>query len=125
MRPPCELIVRYVLPTFRSLVVKKLVEEYKFSQVVAAKKMGITQAAVSQYLNFKRGERIMKRLEKAPAVKFIVDEVAKAIATNSLMPTEYILKFCKLCENLRLNDIVCELHKDLTPLPERCNACLT
>ncbi len=37
MRPPCEIVVRYVLPTFRSLVAKELIEKYSMSQQAAAK----------------------------------------------------------------------------------------
>ena len=54
MDPQCEIIGKYVLPIFRSMLAKELVQKYKFSQTETAKKLGTTQAAVSQYLSSKR-----------------------------------------------------------------------
>ena len=51
MSLPCETVVRYVLPAFRSLVAKKLLEEYNFTQLEAARALGTTQAAISQYVH--------------------------------------------------------------------------
>ena len=74
MRPPCELVVRYILPTFRSLIAKELVEKYHFSQNDAAKKLGTTQAAISHYLSSKRGHKRMKELETVAKVQFVAKE---------------------------------------------------
>jgi predicted transcriptional regulator len=124
MRPPCELVVRLVLPAFRSLVAKTLIEKYHFSQVAAAEKLGTTQAAVSHYLYSKRGDKRMKQLEALPSVQSIADEVALGIATDRFSPFDAMLKFCELCKNLRTKDLVCDLHKDFITVPEACDLCL-
>lgn len=124
MRPPCELVVRLVLPAFRSLVAKMLIEKYHFSQVAAAEKLGTTQAAVSHYLYSKRGDKRMKQLEVLPSVQSIADEVAFGIATDRFSPFDAMLKFCELCKNLRTKDLVCDLHKDFITVPEACDLCL-
>lgn len=62
MRPPCEIVVKQVLPAFRALVAKDLIGKYRFSQVAAAKELGTTQAAISQYLCSKRGEKKVERV---------------------------------------------------------------
>jgi len=51
MHFPCEIVVRYILPLFRSTVAKTLVEKYKFTQGGATEKLGTTQAAISQYID--------------------------------------------------------------------------
>ena len=50
MHPTCEIIARYVLPNFRSLVVKKLIEKYSIAHAEAAENLGTTQATINQYL---------------------------------------------------------------------------
>ncbi len=124
MRPPCELVVRLVLPAFRSLVAKTLIEKYHFSQVAAADKLGTTQAAISHYLYSKRGDKTMKQLEIIPSVQSIADEVALGIATERFSPFDAMLKFCELCRDLRTKDIVCDLHKGFISVPEACDMCL-
>jgi len=124
MRPPCELVVKLVLPAFRSLVAKTLIEKYHFSQVTAAVKLGTTQAAISHYLYSKRGDKRMKQLEVMPSVQSIAEEVALGIATDRFSPFDAMLKFCGLCKILRTKDLVCDLHKDFISVPEACDLCL-
>lgn len=125
LRPPCEVVVRSILPAFRSLIARSLIEDYNFSQVVAAKKLGTTQASISHYLYSKRGEKMVKQLENSPSVKAIVEEIATGIAANQVSPFDAMLKFCELCTALRSNDIICEWHKDCLPVPKTCNVCPT
>ena len=104
MKPPCEYTVRYVLPTFRSLVAKKLVEEYNYSQVTAAEKLGITQAAISQYLYSKRGTKKMKEIEIMPQVQTFVNEYVENIVNGQSPYINDMPLFCELCKTLRRNN---------------------
>lgn len=124
MRPPCELVVRYVLPTFRSLVAKELVSKYNFSQTTAAEKLGTTQATISYYLYSKRGDKRLRELESIPSIQSASSEIAEGIATNKLSPLDPMVTFCKLCMVLRNRDVVCDLHrKDVATLPKDCDIC--
>jgi len=123
MRPPCELIVRHILPPLRSLIAKELIEKYEFSQVEAAKKLGTTQAAISQYLSSKRGEKNIRKLESIPAIKTTVSRIAKGIATEEMSTTETVACFCSLCNQLLSERLLCDMHQAITSLPETCNIC--
>ena len=123
MRPPCEVVVRSVLPAFRSIVARRLIEDYKFSQVNAAKKLGTTQASVSNYLYSKRGKKLVKQLEESTQVQTIVNEIAQGIAKDKMSAFDAMLHFCSLCEALRSEDLVCDWHKELTELPKSCSVC--
>lgn len=125
LRPPCEVVVRSVLPAFRSLVARSLIENFNFSQVAAAKKLGTTQASISHYLSSKRGEKMVKQLEDSPSVLAIVEDIAQGIAANKTSPFDAMLQFCKLCEALRSDDLICDWHKDCLDIPESCNVCPT
>lgn len=96
MKSPCELVARYILPVFRALVAKELMATYSFSQNEVAEKLGITQAAVSHYINSKRGAVMMSELETIPDVKETVTDVARSLAGKS-SSDDMILAFCRLC----------------------------
>jgi predicted transcriptional regulator len=123
MRPPCELVVRFVLPAFRSLVAKELIEKYHISQVVASELLGTTQAAVSYYLYSKRGDKILKQLESMPNILSAAKEVAKKMVDKQFSLVNSISKFCNLCIELRKSDLICDLHHDYAKLPESCEVC--
>ena len=81
---------------------KELVKKYNYTQVQAAKKLGTTQAAISQYLNSKRGHKgIQNYDEVAPLVQNAAAEVAERLATTKMSPEEFSGYFCDLCKSLQ------------------------
>lgn len=102
MYPVCEVVARYVLPIFRSLVAKELIEKYNFTQLQVAEKLGTTQAAISQYVHSKRGYKGLDKFEDVlPTIQSAASEVARAIATGKINTDEIVSSFCKLCTSLR------------------------
>jgi len=102
LRTPCELVVRYLLPIYRSLIAKDLIEKYHFTQVTAAEKLGTTQAAISQYVHSKRGLRGVKHFGKIlPMIQAVAAETAKRLASGEIDAEEAMSAFCKLCNSLR------------------------
>jgi predicted transcriptional regulator len=78
---------------------------------------------VSYYIDAKRGDKIMKKLETVPAIRKVADEVAEGIALGKFSSADSMTKFCELCVALRNSDVICELHHDRLTLPEFCNIC--
>jgi len=105
------------------MVAKELVEKYSMSQQVAARKLGTTQAAISYYLDDKRGEKRMKQLEAVPSIRLAASKVAKGIASEDFSIVDAMTVFCELCVSLRRKDTLCDLHRDLITLPNNCEAC--
>ena len=52
---PCEIIGWQVLPAVRREIARYLVDEKKLTRKAVAGKLGITEAAICQYLKAKRG----------------------------------------------------------------------
>lgn len=96
MSVKCEVFVKKFLPAFRSLIAKELIEKYNFSQIEAAAKLGITQAAVSQYFHSKRGSKEAERLETL--IRPMIEEAARRIAESEKPAMK--AEFCKLCRAL-------------------------
>jgi predicted transcriptional regulator len=51
----CDTMVRNILPPMRAEMVSRLVQRRGISQSDAAKRLGVTRAAVCQYMSRKRG----------------------------------------------------------------------
>jgi predicted transcriptional regulator len=98
MSARCEAISKYVLPVFRALVAKELVNTYNLTQTDAAKKIGTTQAAISQYVTSKRAINGSGQFTSMlPKVQALAIEIAKRLAKNEVSWDEVTLDFCKLC----------------------------
>lgn len=52
----CDSMVRKYLPSMRAEMVYRLVQHQGISQSDAAKRLGISRAAISQYMSKKRGD---------------------------------------------------------------------
>ncbi len=97
----CETIGKYVMPFFRSLVAKELVNNYKLTQVEAAQKLGTTQAAVSQYINSKRAYKGAQQFgDILPKIQAVASQTAKRLANKEMGAEEIALDFCKLCSTI-------------------------
>ncbi len=125
MRPPCEIVVRYILPAFRSMVAKELIEKHGFTQVAAAKKLGTTQAAISYYLDAKRGGKRLKQLSQNPTIQEAIISTAEGIASDKMKAEEAMTQFCDLCNDLRRQDVICTMHRAAVSLPPSCDICPT
>lgn len=92
----CETAVKTVLPVARASVARKLVDSFGFSQTEAARRMGISQPAISQYRKNIRG-RAAGSFAGNPAFAQAVGELAKRIAEGSVPPKQIPEELCRLC----------------------------
>jgi predicted transcriptional regulator len=101
MDPQCEIIGKFVLPVFRAMLAKELVQKYNLSQTEAAKHLGTTQAAVSQYLGSKRAFKGTEQVEQyLPQIQIMAAETAQRLMNK------VTFDFCKLCVTFCTKDSV-------------------
>ncbi|MCX6711107.1 MAG: transcriptional regulator [Candidatus Woesearchaeota archaeon] len=118
MKVPCELVVWHALPAFRKEIARSLVEDMHLNQRMAAEKLGITEAAVSQYFKNKRGSDMKFSKE----LKNEIRKAAKEIATSK---KEYVViqQICALCYMFRSRMLLCKFHKIDDKKPKGCKVC--
>ena len=98
MSARCETIGKYVLPLFRALIAKDLVNTYHLTQVEAARKLGTTQAAISQYINSKRAFKVtQKYCVILPRIEDAAKKTAKRLAKDELTWNKVTKDLCKIC----------------------------
>lgn len=98
--PPCEIAVKYVWPAFRNLVAKRLVNEYKLSQVEVARLLGVTQATVSYYLSGKRGSKFLMDYGNVDEIQKLAYSIADQLKEGRLTMDEIGRSFCSICKKL-------------------------
>src|SRR3990172_9836282 len=107
MDPQCEVIGKYVLPIFRSMLARELVQKYHLSQTEAAKKLDTTQAAVSQYLSSKRAYKGTEQVEQyLPKIQIMAAETAQKLMNNEVATKDVTFDFCRLCVTFCVKDSV-------------------
>ncbi len=104
MKTPCESASRYLLPSIRAVIAKKLVENYKFTQQNAAAKLGMTQSAMSRYLCEKRGAIINVTDE----IDKLTDDVAQSIYAGKMTPEQFVQQLCNICMKCRKDENLCK-----------------
>lgn len=126
MKPPCETVVKQVLPTIRMMLVKDLMERHEMNQVEVAKILGITQPAVSQYLSARRGNR---KTEKT-LTKYVGKSIKKFsddIASGKFKHADMIKRYCVICKSMGKKEVLCVLHAESAPylIEEGCRVCIS
>jgi hypothetical protein len=86
----CDTMVRNILPPVRAEMVSRLVLKQGMSQSDAAKHLGVTRAAVSQYMSRKRGAG---EVEISTELDLMIDRWVLAIVTG-----ESDINLCDVCQ---------------------------
>jgi predicted transcriptional regulator len=118
MKPPCELIVWYVIPTIRAELAKEMVK-LGLSQKEVSEKLGITQSAVSQYVKDKRGRGIPVNKQVRKAIKALAKDVASGNEAMDVIPG-----ICAVCAIVKSSGSLCELHRQEDTKLEGCDLCM-
>ena len=114
---PQEIAVWYILPALR----KELTLEMKklgLDQKTIAKVIGVTEAAVSQYIKEKRANEVTFDAETLEEIK----KSAQLISQNGKLLFQ---EMQHLLEKALQNKVVCKVCHSHNDLPADCGICLT
>ena len=106
-RTPCEYMMWNGLPVIRKEIAESMIEHFGLNQKQAAKKLGVTPAAVCQYLSKKRGK-----------IKIVDDGVLNEIKTSAERIINQddgivVAETCRICKIL--------ISKGIFPIA--CSSC--
>ncbi|HJU95424.1 MAG TPA: transcriptional regulator [Nitrososphaera sp.] len=113
---PSEIEAKSLIPAVRAILAKKLIREYFLKEEDVAKDLGITQAAVSNYVRGTRGDtELISKLESVREVMRMIDDIAKDLSTNKAYAPSTLAKFVGLCNYMRYTLIICDVHHSIEP----------
>jgi predicted transcriptional regulator len=111
---PSEIEAKSLIPAVRAILAKKLIGEYSLKEEDVAKDLGITQAAVSNYVMGTRGDiELISKLESVREVMRMIDDIAKDLSTNKAYTPSTLAKFVGLCNYMRYTLIICDVHHSI------------
>ena len=111
---PSEIEAKSLIPAVRAILAKKLIKEYSLKEEDVAKVLGITQAAVSNYVRGTRGDmELISKLESVREVMRMIDDIAKDLSTNKAYTPSTLAKFVGLCNYMRYTLLICDVHHSM------------
>ena len=94
-------------------MVRRLVDRYGMTQQQAAQLLGITQPAVSKYVNNKRGVAI--KLEGINHVDRAANRIAALLVSGKAEQLQIMSKLNEVSMHVRKSRLMCDLHRRLEP----------
>jgi predicted transcriptional regulator len=111
---PSEIEAKSLIPAVRAILAKKLIKEYSLKEEDVAKVLGITQAAVSNYVRGTRGDmELISKLESVREVMRMIDDIAGDLSTNKAYTPSTLAKFVGLCNYMRYTLLICDVHHSI------------
>ena len=128
---PSEIESKLLIPAVRAILSKELVIEKGLKEEEVARMLGITQAAVSNYLRGTRGDNeIISKLTSLSEIMSMIKEISADLSTNKAYTAKTLSKFIALCNYMRYSLIICDAHHSLErnideKVCEQCKIILT
>jgi predicted transcriptional regulator len=122
---PCEVGVRTVLPAVKALMARTIVEKHGLKEQQAADILGLSQSAVSRYINKGRGN--LMSIENVPEVQKLIEEMTHSILYEPQKKQEILTLFCATCKTIRRKGLLCLLCKSKMneTWAESCTFCIS
>ncbi len=128
---PSEIESKLLIPAVRAILSKELVIEKGLKEEEVARMLGITQAAVSNYLRGTRGDNeLISKLMSLREIMSMIKEIGDDLSTNRAYTAKTLSKFIALCNYMRFSLIICDAHHSLErnideKVCEQCKIILT
>jgi predicted transcriptional regulator len=128
---PSEIESKLLIPAVRAILSKDLVIEKGLKEEEVARMLGITQAAVSNYLRGTRGDNeLISKLMSLTEIMSMIKEISDDLSTNRAYTAKTLSKFIALCNYMRYSLIICDAHHSLErnideKVCEQCKVILT
>ncbi|MCS3923486.1 transcriptional regulator [Methanosalsum natronophilum] len=93
MKTSCEIMVQKILPAIRVALTRSLINEYGCNQQKASEILGLSRAAVSQYMSEKRGAEVGFSIETQEEITKFASKLMEGISEQ-----EKVIGMCHVCK---------------------------
>lgn len=123
---PAEIESKTLIPAIRAILAKKLTADHGMREDSISKMLGVTQAAVSNYIRGTRGDpELIEKLLSEERVAKMIDNLSLDLASDRAYTPSSLSKFIGLCNYIKSSLLICEIHHSMeTGIDERvCKEC--
>jgi len=111
---PAEIESKTLIPALRAILAKKLVETHSIREDEISKMLGVTQAAISNYIRGTRGDpKLIEKLLAEKQVLEMIDEISDNLASDRAYTPSSLSKFIGLCNYIKSSLLICDIHHTL------------
>ena len=111
---PSEIETKTLIPALRAILAKKLIEEHKIGEEEVSKLLGVTQAAISNYVRGTRGDPVLiNKLLSIKEVSDMINDISSNLASKMAYTPASLSKFIGLCNYIKSSLLICDIHHKL------------
>jgi len=111
---PAEIESKTLIPALRAILARKLSENHKIREDEISKMLGVTQAAVSNYIRGVRGDkRLIDKLLAEDRISVMLTELSDKLASDMAYTPSSLSMFLGMCDYVRSSLLICEIHHKL------------
>jgi len=111
---PAEIESKNLIPALRAILAKKLAEDHNIREDEISKMLGVTQAAISNYIRGTRGDPyLIAKLLAENQVATMIDELSDNLSSDMAYTPSSLSKFIGLCNYIKSSLLICEIHHNL------------
>ena len=111
---PAEIESKTLIPALRAILAKKLAEDHNVREEEISKMLGVTQAAISNYIRGTRGDpALIAKLLSEEQVSTLINELTENLSSDMAYTPSSLSKFIGLCNYIKSSLLICEIHHNL------------
>jgi len=111
---PAEIESKTLIPALRAILAKKLAEDHNVREEEISKMLGVTQAAISNYIRGTRGDpALIAKLLSDKQVAALIEELTDNLSSDMAYTPSSLSKFIGLCNYIKSSLLICEIHHNL------------
>ena len=111
---PAEIESKTLIPALRAILAKNLAENHDVREDEISKMLGVTQAAISNYIRGIRGDpKLIEKLLGEEQVANMINEISDDLSSDRAYTPSSLSKFIGLCNYIKSSLLICDIHHNL------------
>ncbi len=111
---PAEIESKSLIPALRAILAKDLANKHNIREDEISKMLGVTQAAISNYIRGTRGDpKLIEKLLEDKQVTDMLNDISDSLSTDKAYTPSNLSKFIGLCNYIKSSLLICDIHHNL------------
>ena len=111
---PAEIESKSLIPALRAILAKDLAINHHIREDEISKMLGVTQAAISNYIRGTRGDpKLIEKLLEDKQVTEMLDDISDSLSSDRAYTPSNLSKFIGLCNYIKSSLLICDIHHNL------------
>ena len=111
---PAEIESKTLIPALRAILAKDLANKYHIREDEISKMLGVTQAAISNYIRGTRGDpKLIEKLLAEKQVSEMINDITINLSSDKAYTPSSLSKFISLCNYIKSSLLICDIHHNL------------